>query len=743
MRHCLARIIQDRLRKTRTGGGVHRQLGGRLPGAPLRFARVPQRIAAAATLAAFAVLCLLDLSLGAASDPLADLKAAASALDAKQYAAAATSLNGLAKRLPKLADYAAWLEASAQFGLKNYAAVEAVLDPVWKQAPASPLAAKAYLLSAQASILNNTPGNNPRSAAGDAVALLRKNYAALPQPQGDATIAKALAAAGDSLNAAVNYQKVYYGYPVSAEAAEAGGELTRLHAEMGDGYPPPMPNTMLGRALKMLTAGKTKDARKELEALIPQLVGADRDMARVGLGVADYDTQDNAVARKYLASLESLAPEADAERLYYLVQCARRLNNQEEMVAAMEKLGRLYAASSWRLQALLAVANRYLIDNQTTAYEPLYRACYESFPKDSEAEGCHWKVTWVHYLHRQSDAADLLRAHLRMFPAADSSSAALYFLGRLSEDFHDTNSARTFFSEVTNEYPNQYYAILARDRLTKIPGASNGPPPPTPASEFLRSVAFPKRARAESFQSGTVAAARIERAKLLQQAGLPDLAEQELRFGAKNGDQPYIMALQLASLPTAKPDQAMRFIKAYAGGYLSVPLDAAPRDFWTFAFPLPFRTEVEGLSKQNGLDPFLVAGLIRQESEFNPQAVSRTGARGLGQIQPTTGQDLSRRLKLKSYTSASLFQPHMNLELATYLLKTLIGQAGGREYAALAGYDAGFTHVKAWLTWGDFREPAEFIETIPFTETHGYVQSVLRNADVYRRLYGGPSAPAH
>ena len=195
------------------------------------------------------------------------------------------------------------------------------------------------------------------------------------------------------------------------------------------------------------------------------------------------------------------------------------------------------------------------------------------------------------------------------------------------------------------------------------------------------------------------------------------------------------MALQLATLSAPKPDQALHYIKAYAGGYLFVPLDAAPREFWTFAFPLPFRDEVENLSKQNGLDPFLMAALIRQESEFNPKAVSRTGARGLAQIQPTTGRELSRRLKLTSYSSAALFQPHVNLQLGTYYLKSLLTQVGGREDAALAAYDAGLTHARAWLSWGDFREPAEFIETIPFTETHSYVQGVLRNAELYRRLY--------
>jgi soluble lytic murein transglycosylase len=681
-----------------------------------RNIRVHSRKAiAAAAAAALAVVCLR-----AQPDPLADLKAAASALETRRYAAAVASLSGLAKRLPQLADYIAWLEASAQLGLKNYAAVPAALDPVWKQKPPSPLAAKAYLLAAQS------------DAPEAAVDLLRKNYAALPQPQGDLALARAFSASGDSISAAVYNQRVYFGYPMAVEAAEAGVELTRLRAEMGEKYPPEMPNAMLARAQKLLDAKQIPKARKELEAMVSQLGGAERDLARVGLGVADYDADDTAAAHRELAALESLAPEADAERLYYLLQCARRLKNQEEVADIVDRLGRVYPASPWRLQALLAAGNRYLTENQMEAYEPLYRACYESFPKDPEAAGCHWKVAWGHYIRRRPDAADLLRAHLRMFPGAESASAALYFLGRLADDAHDGSGAQTYYGEIAREYPNQYYAVLARDRLTKV----NAGPASAPVSEFLRAIAFPKRARTENFKAGPEAAARIERANLLQQAGLTDWGEQELRFAARNGDQPYLMALQLATLSAAKPDQALRFIKAYAAGYLFIPLDAAPREFWTFAFPLPFRAEVESLSKQNGLDPFLIAALIRQESEFDPKAVSKTGARGLTQIQPTTGQDLSRRLKLTGYSSAALFQPHVNLELGTYYLKSLIAQMGGREEAALAGYDAGPTHAKAWLAWGDFREPAEFIETVPFTETHSYVQSVLRNADVYRRLYG-------
>ncbi len=680
-------------------------------------------IGAACATAAFA-LVWVGVNPQAASDPLADLKAAASALDSKNYAAALASTDGLGKRLPKLADYVAWVTASAQFGLKSYAATSAALDPVWKLTPASPLGGRAYLLSAQAAIQNGT--------SQAAVDLLRKNYAALPQPQGDLLLAQAFAAAGDPVSAAIYNQRIYYSFPTSAEATAAAAELARLRDLLAANYPPALPNAMLARSAKLLEAGQNQNARKELEAVVPERGGADRELARVRIGDADYDAQDTPAAHRELAAHEALAPEADAERLYYLLLCARRLNNQEEVDQTLDRLGRLYPASPWRLQALVSAANRYLITNQMEAYEPLYRACYETFPKDAEAATCHWRVAWGHYLRRRGDAGDLLRAHLRLFPASENASAALYFLGRLAEDAHDSGAARTYYAEISGQYPNQYYAMLARDRLAKIaPAAASAS-----VNEFLYSVAFPERARIKDFKPGPSTALRIERSQLLQQAGLPDWAEQELRFAARTGDQPYVIALELASLTTAKPDQAMRFIKSFAGGYLYLPVDSAPRQFWTLAFPLPYRTDVETFSKQNGLDLFLMAALIRQESEFNPKAVSKTGARGLAQIQPATGKDLSRRLKLTNYSSAGLFQPRLNVELGAYYLKMLLGSVGGREDAALAAYDAGLTHARAWLTWGDFREQAEFIETVPFTETHAYVQAVLRNADMYRRLYG-------
>jgi soluble lytic murein transglycosylase len=262
-----------------------------------------------------------------------------------------------------------------------------------------------------------------------------------------------------------------------------------------------------------------------------------------------------------------------------------------------------------------------------------------------------------------------------------------------------------------------------------------GAPSPA-AAAFLSSVTFPARSRVPNFQANATARTRIERATLLKDAGLDTWAEVELRFAAQTEDQPHLMAMELATLNVAaKPEIAVRTMKRYAGTGMFLPVDSAPLNFWRLIFPLPYRTELERFAKDYDVDPFLMAGLIRQESEFDARVISVANARGLTQIEPATGRELSRRLKIAPYSTVSLFQPSLNLRLGTYYLKQLNSEVGGKMEVALAAYNAGLTRARTWLTWGEFREPSEFIETVPFTQTRGYIQAVLRNADTYRRVY--------
>jgi soluble lytic murein transglycosylase len=130
-----------------------------------------------------------------------------------------------------------------------------------------------------------------------------------------------------------------------------------------------------------------------------------------------------------------------------------------------------------------------------------------------------------------------------------------------------------------------------------------------------------------------------------------------------------------------------------------------------------------------------VASLIRQESEFNPAAVSPANAMGLMQLLPHVGRNLAKELRISHFSSDQLLQPATNLQLGTRYFKQVVDHYDGQIAYALAAYNAGENRVAEWRASGTYRDTEEFVESIPFTETREYVQAILRNAVLYRLLY--------
>jgi soluble lytic murein transglycosylase len=651
---------------------------------------------------------------------------------AAQYAAAAS------KKAPILDDYAEYIRAQAEYGLKNYAEVAKAATHVFDQVPVSPFIGPAAALAVRADL----DGDHPKQA----LELVKKYRERIPQPAADLLLARSFEAAADLPQAAEYFQRVYYNFPVAKEATDAANALVDLKQRLGDAYPPITPGAMLGRAQKLFEARNPAAARIELAAAIPQIGGAQRDLARVRLGQADFLSNDTAAAFQYLTALKVDDPEADAERLDYLIRCTRKMDRHADVKSFLIQLEQQHSKSAWRLDALIFVADQGRVDNDVGIYAPLYRACAATFPKDPRAAWCDWRITFESYRRDAEDAYDLLRSHIQQYPGSDDVNNAMYFLGRLSERKNDIASARACYEELIKRFPNSYYAIVAREHLNEP--SLEAATPSTAMFEFLRSLPWPPHPEFPSFTPAETVQTRIDRAQLLELTGLNDFAEGELKFGAHNdGDQQNVYAYELAKFAASRnaPDQAMRYIKAYAPGYLHMPLDEAPVRFWKLAFPIPFRTSIEQHSREQGLDPFLVAALIRQESEFNFKVVSHANAFGLMQLLPSTGRELARHFHVRHYSSAQLLTPDRNIQLGTYYFRDLLNSFGGQTEFALASYNAGPSRANLWRTWGPFREQPEFIETVPFHETRGYIQIVLRNADVYRRLYAGtvPDVPAY
>jgi soluble lytic murein transglycosylase len=130
----------------------------------------------------------------------------------------------------------------------------------------------------------------------------------------------------------------------------------------------------------------------------------------------------------------------------------------------------------------------------------------------------------------------------------------------------------------------------------------------------------------------------------------------------------------------------------------------------------------------------MVASLIRQESGFRPDAVSYSNAYGLMQLLPSVGRAMARKAGLHYFRTSDLLNPVININLGTLYLKQLMDEFNGNAEYAFAAYNAGDYRVSAWQKIGDYRGMAEFVESIPFTQTHEYVESIVRNEQMYRAI---------
>ncbi|MDQ6705026.1 MAG: lytic transglycosylase domain-containing protein [Acidobacteriota bacterium] len=627
----------------------------------------------------------------------------------------------------ELGDYVAYYSAASKAELRDYPAAARELEIFDKPAPLlSPLGSQAAMLAARVFLNANAPG--------DAIRVLRENYKILPQPEGDFALASAYQAQGELSQAAILYQRVYYLYPAKPAAADASKALEGLRHSMLKSFPPPMPQQMLERGEQWVASREYGKAHREFESLVPLLGGVESDQARVRIGAADYHSGNTRGAYAYLDHLRVPRSEADAERIYYLAECARKTNDERAMLNSVKQLETKYSESGWRLKALVSAGNYYLMLHRAGKYEPLYRAAYDTFPADAATAYCHWKVAWNAYLSRRQDAAEMLERQVTSYPFDEKAAAALYFSGRLAENRGDPAAARACYAKLTGIFPHFYYGVLARSRMAGEKSAAEAPE----SAAWVAKVEFPARPAAGEFASlnaNPPTKLRMQRAHLLASEGFDELAEAELRFGAKNDGQPNILAMELARTAAA-PHRGLRFMKTLVPDYLAIPFENAPLAFWKALFPMPFQDDLARAARQRNLDPNILAALIRQESEFNPLAVSPANAYGLTQLLPATGRDMAQRIGVRDFNTGSLLKPATNLSLGAMYLRAMLDQWSGLWEPTLASYNAGKGRVDDWLASSHYREPAEFVESIPFTETREYVQAVLRNAELYRRIYG-------
>jgi soluble lytic murein transglycosylase len=379
-------------------------------------------------------------------------------------------------------------------------------------------------------------------------------------------------------------------------------------------------------------------------------------------------------------------------------------------------------------------------------------------------------------------ATEALSGFAESYPADTAAPAALYLLGDAAADRSDWSGAARWFAELCTRYPSDPRSSQARFRLAGQ--ASERGLLDSAAALYRAEVAAagPQRFAAR-FWLGKVALARAD--TVAMQALWVALARDDsigyyglrARAGAHlpplavtvppDAPAPPPVAQSLGGIDTlvlagldSEAQAEVRNVLGHPPAELDALLSwseglaargwgpAGVRLAWMAAlrspndsrvlraiFPWPNRGAVEAEAREFGLDPLLLVAIVRQESVFDPEALSPAGARGLAQLLPGTATFTARGLDV-SFDTEWITVPDLNLHLGAAHLAELLRRFGGRVEPAVAAYNAGVSPVVRWLAHAGADDPDRFIELIPYQETRGYVRSVLRNRVLYRAMYG-------
>jgi soluble lytic murein transglycosylase len=613
-----------------------------------------------------------------------------------------------------LADYDDYLAAKAEHDGGNDAGAEDLIKGFAERNPDSIFVAQVPELEAQILLgLKDTAG-------------ARKALAAAPESAGRAGYQFALGevdqAEGKTDEAGRVFKHVLLTWPLAYEAQASRTRLTALGMESSL-----TPEELRSLGDAYYKAGRYADASEQYHALERISGGSAAQRNAFAIAAAACDLKLKKLTKEQAESLAATNDENGARRLYLLMELARNRDDLTGQTSYVDMLRTSFPRSQWFAEALFSSGNMYLLRKDYPRAVTYYSELASTFPQNTNAAAAHWRAGWWSYRQGQYDqAGKIFEEQIREYPGAKETVSALYWRAKLYEQQdHEPGLAAAHYRTLIKTYSHYFYAQMAKERLVALGDAT---PISVPALEKYVPEAIPKLEA--TFPEGDP---HLVKAHLLVNAGLTEYVPQEIAAAPGSSSWSGIAEAQIYA-SYGETFRAMRVLKRALPFAASAPIKSVPLAYWRILFPEPYWDTIVAESKKNGLDPYLVASLIRQESEFNPGAISHANAYGLMQLLPSVGKQMAREEGIGSIETRQLLDPLMNIRLGTRYLRQTLEKFGRVPEYALAAYNAGDNRVTDWQAAGPYHGVDEFVESIPFTETRDYVQAILRNQDIYRGI---------
>ncbi|MES1243558.1 MAG: lytic transglycosylase domain-containing protein [Acidobacteriota bacterium] len=394
-----------------------------------------------------------------------------------------------------------------------------------------------------------------------------------------------------------------------------------------------------------------------------------------------------------------------AERRRYLEESHLHLRNAA-------RLGNRELAT----KALRALYSDLADDERFDESIEVLRQLRKISPSDTTGAEHLWKRGWNEYVRANpSGAVGYWTELYALYPEDSNGRRGRYWTGRAFEALGETERAQQIYREVAAADTTDFYR---KNALARLRGQA-------PSADERGLEAWPEDPV-------------LQRARLLTDLGLEDLAMAELGALSEKADPRAVQALQalIEGRQGTRRKSVQTIRKAFPA--LGTPYQATlPEEARRLYYPMEFQDTIRTWAARNRLPLHLVLGIIRQESAFDTQAQSSAGARGLMQLMPATARELAGKAGL-DYTHEKLSDPAFNIRLGTTYFSQVMDMFDHNVELSLAGYNGGPYRIKRLWKESGGRELDRFLESLSIEESKVYVKRILLLSDSYKQLYPMP-----
>ncbi len=526
---------------------------------------------------------------------------------------------------------------------------------------------------------------------------------------------------GDPKRAFESYQRLRATFPLSAWAGRAKKEARKLREQ----FPVLLGAEKLGPLLKEAEILLGELDYSEAEKIYRTLPGLDAKKSvqfSSLMGLAEVyrrarkRDQEKEVLHQIVREYPQ-TPEA-AEAFYRIAEIFWNQGKNREALTGFKKLRERYPESPNIDHAEFARGRIYESLKIPSEAIQIYRNFPKNFPRSRWGAQATWRLAWIHYL-----AADYDEAHAAFKRLATGKypehyrTGARFWQARTAERLGNREEAKGLYRQILSRTGDSYYKGPSRNALRRLGEVVEKRKPAD--GKTLPNLTVPAN-QSLSFH--------LARAQKLSDLSLHPFAVAELdRVRDQTGKDSSLR---------------MMLIEQYARnqGYdrsvaLAIQFGNSSEEFRQYRYPLAYWEIIKKEAAQRELDPYLILALIRQESLFDPEAISPASALGLMQLLPSTAGREAANMGLLYPGPEKLFDPDLNLRLGIHHLQRLLDIYPNSLAKALAAYNAGRRPVNRWKKRFASLDEEEFIERIPYRETRGYVKLVLRNYWIYKELY--------